>query len=98
MEMLKRLGRWKRSWQRGSVAEEQVKYVPSLHLWWYLHHDVMAMPIDLRLAGSRCVRCCTVGGGVKGGNIKKWVLRATDAEKVYEEAGGSRDLLGGIKP
>lgn len=57
----------------------------------------MAMPIDLRPAGSCCVRCCTVRGGVKGGNNKSWVLRATCTEKVYE-AGAPRELLGGIKP
>lgn len=57
----------------------------------------MAMPVDLRPAGSRCARCCTVGGA-KGGNIKKWVLRAMYAVNVYEEAGASRELLDRIKP
>lgn len=30
----------------GSGAKEQVKHVLSLCLWWYLHQDVMALPLD----------------------------------------------------
>lgn len=63
-----------------------------LHLSQYLRHDVMAMPIGLRPVGSCCVRC------MKGGNGKKWVLRATETEEGYEETGASRELLGGVEP
>lgn len=41
-EVLKRLRRWMCSSQHRAVAVEQVKHVPSLRLWWTLHHKPMA--------------------------------------------------------